>query len=78
MGIAGVLCIWFRGDFWLAVVIIRSMFLLGAGFIHIKELVINKNRNIGNAGSVLYMDFIMPILLWILMIIYLTAPSHSS
>ena len=36
--ILGILCIWLRGWFWLAPVISRSVFLLGAAGVHIRDI----------------------------------------
>ncbi len=40
--IAGVLCIWFRGEFWLAVIVVVSPLYLLAGVNHIREAVVTK------------------------------------
>lgn len=63
IGILGILCIWFRGNFWLATIIMNSVFLLGASSIHIKDIVEKGNMNIYNAGPVLYADIFGPLLL---------------
>lgn len=69
-GILGILCIWFRGNFWDAVVIGKSIFLWGAAYVHIKDLVSRKNKYIYNAGPVLYFDLLFPIVLIVLLILY--------
>jgi len=63
MGILGILSIWFRGDFWLATIIGRSVFLWGAAYTHLEDLKGRKNTNIFNAGPVLYFDMLFPFLL---------------
>lgn len=45
IAIAGFLCIWYRGRFWLAVIIIFSTFYLGAAVIHIEEMLLIGNFN---------------------------------
>jgi len=70
-GTLGILCIWFRGNFWIATAIVSSVFALGAGVVHIMEIIRNKNYSPGNAGMPLYFDFIKPIVVWCLMIAYL-------
>ena len=63
MGILGILCIWFRGDFWFATIIARSVFLWGAAYTHLVDLKGRKNINIFNAGPVLYFDIFSPFVL---------------
>ncbi|HNY11322.1 MAG TPA: hypothetical protein PKK26_06985 [Candidatus Wallbacteria bacterium] len=63
IGVLGILCIWFRGNFWLATIIMNSVFLLGAASIHIKDIIEKGNMNIYNAGPVLYADILGPLIL---------------
>jgi hypothetical protein len=58
----GVLSIWLRGWFWVAPVVGRSVFLLGAAYVHIREIFEKGNLNPGNAGPVLFFDIIVPVL----------------
>ena len=58
----GILSIWFRGWFWLAPIVSRSVFLLGAAGIHIQDIVENGNLSPGSAGPVLFYDIAVPIL----------------
>jgi len=70
-GIMGVLALFFRGDYLIGAVLGPSIFLLGAGSVHIKEIAKNKNMSLGNAGPVLYIcDILLPITLIILLIYY--------
>ncbi len=62
VGVAGILCIWFRDRFWLAVIAIASISLIGDGFGHIHQEVANDNHDPDNTGAVLYSDFAVPIL----------------
>jgi hypothetical protein len=52
VGLAGVLCAWKRGGFWLATAIAGSAFHLGAALVHIDELRRTGNRAINNAGAI--------------------------
>ena len=70
-GILGVLCIWFRDNFWIATVIGFSVFALGAAYVHIRDIVKNKNHSSGNAGPPLYSDILKPVFLVGLLIAYL-------
>jgi len=62
-GVLGVLCFWFRGDFWLATIIAVSVFSLGAAYGHIRDIIVNRNFAPGNAGPPLYSDILKPIVL---------------
>jgi hypothetical protein len=70
IGVLGILCYWIRGNFWIATVISSSIFLIGAAYIHIINMFQFANYAPGNAGSVLYMDIIGPIILIVLIILY--------
>lgn len=62
IGVLGVLCLWIRGNFWTATVIMSSVFLLGAAYGHVKEIVTAGNNNVYNAGPVLYYDIFIPLI----------------
>jgi hypothetical protein len=70
MGIAGLLCLKFKKDFWTAVVIGPGLFLFGAGVGHLWELVVNQDTAPNNAGGVMYLDLLYPIFLATLLIWY--------
>jgi uncharacterized protein DUF6790 len=65
-GVLGVLCIWLRGNFWFATIIMSSIALLGDAYGHIFELVVHNNHAPDNAGLTLYMDIILPVVLILL------------
>lgn len=67
LGVVGVLCAWFQGDFWLAALLLYAVFYLGAGSVHLSEVIRKANRSPLNAGFQLYYDFLMPALLITLM-----------
>ena len=62
IGFLGILSLWLRGNFWTAAVIMSSTFLLGAGYIHIKDLIEKGNMNPLNSGLILYIDILIPLL----------------
>jgi hypothetical protein len=70
IGVLGILCYWIRGNFWIATVISSSIFLIGAAYIHIINMFQFANYAPGNAGPVLYMDIIGPVILIVLLILY--------
>ncbi|MGC9516576.1 MAG: DUF6790 family protein [Methanomicrobiales archaeon] len=69
-GILGLLCWKFRDNFWTATVTAVSVFYLGAFYIHITDIMQTGNMAPGNAGFALYIDFIIPIILFALLIAY--------
>lgn len=70
-GIIAVLCLFFRGSFWLAAIIANSFFLLGCMVGHIRSLSESGNLAAYNIGpNIIIMDLIVPLLLIILYIIY--------
>jgi len=70
IGVLGLLCYWIRDNFWTATVISSSIFLLGDAYGHIVNMIQYSNYAPGNAGSILYMDIIGPIILIVLLIAY--------
>jgi hypothetical protein len=50
IGTLGILCSWFSGSFWLATIIVSSIFMWGCGIGHIRDMIKNKNLNAGSAG----------------------------
>ena len=65
IGICGIMCFFIRDTFWLATIIPFSTFLLGAAFLHIKEIIKTKNYKPGNTWIIIP-DFLMPITLIVL------------
>ena len=58
----GILCIWIRGWFWLAPVVARSVFLLGAAYVHIIDIIERENLAAGNARAILFYDIAIPVI----------------
>jgi hypothetical protein len=77
IGICGILCYWFRDGFWIATAIPFSVFLIGAGILHIVEIIKSKNFNPGNTWIIIP-DFIMPLTIIILLIVQRTRPLGKS
>ena len=63
VGVAGVLANSFDETYWLALIIVYSIFMLGAGFGHVYERLVHHNKAKYNAGFILYTDIIVPIAL---------------
>ena len=58
----GILAIWLRGTFWIAPALGYSILLLGAAYVHIREILIAGNLAPGNAGPVLFFDVLVPVI----------------
>ena len=68
-GVLGLLCIKFRDGFWTATILGYGIFLEGAAYIHIREILESNNWSINNAGPVLVIDILFPIFLLSLLIL---------
>jgi hypothetical protein len=63
VGVLGVLCLWIRGNFWLATAIANAVWLLGDAIGHIREVTIHNNHAVNNSGIFLYAEIITPVLI---------------
>jgi len=70
MGVLGILCNWYTGLFWLATIIVSSIYLWGCVLGHIRDMVKNKNFNPGSAGFIFYYGMLMPLALIVLYALY--------
>jgi hypothetical protein len=61
LGVAAVLCIWFRDRYWLAIVVVATISLWGDAFGHIHQEIVNDNHDPDNTGPVLYADVVFPL-----------------
>jgi hypothetical protein len=69
-GIVGLMCLWFRDDFWMAVIIPVCVFALGAASVHVADYLARGNTAPGNWGFPMFFgDAIIPVamlsLLWL-------------
>lgn len=77
--VLGVLTIWFRGNFWLATAIGYVVFMMGAGFVHIRDLAIAGNRAPLNAGAmILTVDLVFPAILLLAVIAHQRLVARSN
>jgi ABC-type transport system involved in multi-copper enzyme maturation permease subunit len=70
VGVLGVLCLWIRGNFWLATAIANAVWLLGDAVGHIREMVLNNNHSPNNAGTFLAAEIIAPLVILFLALRY--------
>jgi hypothetical protein len=70
LGCASLLVIRFRGIYVLGPAIVGSVLLLGAAFVHARDVAKRGNLSPGNAGAVFYIDLLVPILVAALVALY--------
>ncbi|MGD0017374.1 MAG: DUF6790 family protein [Verrucomicrobiia bacterium] len=70
IGVLGLLCKSFGGAFWLAPIIMVTIFGWGCAIGHIRQMIKNKNFNPGNAGYFFYWDILLPVALIIFGLIH--------
>jgi hypothetical protein len=63
VGVLGILCVWFRGDFWLATAIANAVWLLGDAIGHVRQLLVNNDHAPNNAGIFLYAEIATPLII---------------
>jgi len=61
VGVLGILCLWLRGNFWLATAIGNAVWLLGDAMGHIRQMVFYNNHAENNSGIFLVVEIIMPL-----------------
>lgn len=61
LGVAAVLCVWFRDRYWLAIVVVAAISLWGDAYGHVHQEVVNGNHDPDNTGPVLYADILFPL-----------------
>jgi hypothetical protein len=62
LGVLGLMCIFLRKQFWLATLVISTIFYWGAAYGHLIQMINFQNHNPGNSGAVLYLDIIIPLI----------------
>ena len=60
LGILGILCVRFRGNFWLAATVAATVMMWGDAIGHIVQIVRHGNRHPGNAGAILWTAILIP------------------
>jgi len=72
IGVIGFLGFW-RRDFWLPFLLAKTIFSWTAGAAHVIDLVGRRNASVGNAGPILYLDFLVPAVLLVIYAVYTRA-----
>ena len=60
VGVLGIVCLWLRGNFWLAPAIANAVWLLGDAVGHIRQMVLNSNHAANNSDIFLITEITMP------------------
>ncbi len=66
IGVLGVLCFWFRGNFWLAAAIGNAVWLLGDAVGHLRQMISYNNHASNNSGIFLVVEILMPLVILVL------------
>lgn len=69
MGIVGFVGFWVR-SFWLPFIITKTTFMWGAGLTHIIHMIQNGNFSPSNTGAIVYWDFLLPVFMIGVYILY--------
>jgi hypothetical protein len=60
VGVTGLLCLRFRGTFWLAVLLVTAIQYYGDAYGHVYQWLHNDNTEPGNVGIPLWLDLVIP------------------
>jgi hypothetical protein len=66
VGALGILCLWFRGNFWLATAIANAVWLLGDAMGHIRQMLVFHDYAPNNSGTFLFAEIVTPLLILLL------------
>ena len=69
IGLLGVIGFWNK-SFWLPFIIAKTSIMWGAGFTHILHMIKHDNFSPSNTGIVVFWDFLLPVFLIVLYILY--------
>src|SRR5271169_1534979 len=57
VGVLGVLCLFFRDNFWLATAIANAVWMWGDAIGHVRQMMVNNNHAANNSGIFLVVEF---------------------
>ncbi|MGB0972690.1 MAG: DUF6790 family protein [Mycobacterium sp.] len=69
IGVVGIMAYWFRGNFWLATIVVLTVQYLGDAAGHIYYWAVENNTRPYNIGLPLWTDIMLPIVIWILYVL---------
>jgi hypothetical protein len=67
-----------RRDFWWPTAILNAIFLWGAAWGHIYQLVVNGNHHPYNSGAILYTDLLVPAAVLVMLLAHRWVEAHGS
>src|SRR5271154_6630291 len=73
VGVLGILCLWLRGNFWLATAIANAVWLLGDAVGHVRQMTLTNNHAANNSGIFLAAELVTPVVILILAIYHCRA-----
>ena len=76
IGLVGFLGFWNR-SYWLPFIIMKFIFGWGAGYTHILHMIQHNNFSPSNTGIVVYWDFIFPVVMVVLYLLYYREQNFS-
>src|SRR5580700_10381628 len=77
VGVLGVLCLRFRGNFWLATAIANAVWLLGDAVGHVRQMLEHGDHAANNSGIFLYTEIATPIVILALVLYHRHVTSDS-
>ena len=66
VGVLGILCVWVRGNFWLATAIANFFWLEGDAIGHVRQMQEFNDHAANNSGVFLYLEIIVPFIILLL------------
>jgi hypothetical protein len=77
-GVLGMMCIRWRGSFWLATGLANAMFLLGCNGGHIYQAVVNGDYAANNYGLINAFEIVWPAAVLVLLVPYMRSSVHAT
>jgi len=71
IGVLGIICARLGGSFWLATILMVTIFAWGCAIGYVRQMLKDKNFRAGNAGYFFYWDILLPVALIAIGIIHL-------
>jgi len=69
IGLIGFLSFWNKA-YWLPFIIMKTIFMWGAGYTHILHMIQHNNFSPSNTGTIVYWDFLFPVFMIVLYLLY--------
>ncbi|HEY3354343.1 MAG TPA: DUF6790 family protein [Polyangia bacterium] len=63
IGVLGIASVWFKDGFRLAAALAYSVFMIGAGLVHLQQQSLGNHAELNSGGMILVTDLVMPVVL---------------